>query len=126
MKTKSRTIRVRDQAFVYWHTSGVQFTLYLSPKEQKNTKLMLVFPAIPPDEDPHTSWTFYEISAQKDGEPANLHLGRPRSIAEIIAYVQRRQPELWQTGHTIRVENAWTLLEEVGYVECKPVWKGEF
>lgn len=126
MKTTRRTIVVGDQAFVYWHTSGVRFTLYLSPKEQKNTKLELLFPAFPPDEDPYTSWTFYEISAQKSGESANIHLGRPRSIAEIISHLQQRQPGLWQIGQTIRVENAWELLVEMGYFECKPIWKGEF
>lgn len=126
MKTAHRTIVVGDQAFVYWHTSGVRFTLHLSPKEQKNTKIVLVFPAFPPDEDPHTSWTFYEISAQRNGEAACIHLGRPRSIAEIIAHLQHRQPESWQVGQTILIENAWTFLNEMGYSECKPLWKGEF
>jgi len=126
MKTTRRTIVVGDQTFVYWHAGGARFTLYLSPKEQKNTKLVLVFPAFPPDEDPHTSWTFYEISAQQNGESANIHLGRPRSIAEIIVHLQRRRPEPWQIGQTKLIENAWTLLKEMGYTECKPLWKGEF
>jgi len=48
MKTTRRTIGVGDQAFVYWHAGGARFTPYLSPKEQKNTKPVLVFPAFPP------------------------------------------------------------------------------
>ncbi|MEJ8303681.1 hypothetical protein [Saccharibacillus sacchari] len=126
MKTNSRTVTVGDQAFVYWHTSGARFTLYLSPKEQKNTKLVLLFPAFPPDEDPHTSWTFYEILAQKGGEEVPVHLGRPRSIAEIISHLRQRRPGLWQIGRITLIENAWELLGEMGYSGCKPVWKGEF
>ncbi|WP_025681246.1 hypothetical protein [Paenibacillus massiliensis] len=126
MKSPLRNITVDNHVFVYWHSGGPRFVLHISPKVDKNIKITLVFAADPPDEDPFTSWCFYDITAQKNNEQTIIHLGKPRHIAEIIDYLKKERPELWCKGQPHIIENAWDTLRDMGYTNLRPIWKGEF
>lgn len=122
MNTQIRQLTVQDQHYVYWHVGGSRLTLNISPKEDKTTKITLIFAAAPPEEDRHTAWEFYDISAYKNNTRTNIHLGKPRHISEIILYIQREKRELWLKGKQHTIENAWELLQAMGYSNLEPVW----
>ncbi|WP_046227324.1 hypothetical protein [Paenibacillus dauci] len=126
MKSLLRNITVDHRAFVYWYSSGACFTLNLSPKENKNIKITLLFKANPPDEDPYTFWAFYDISAQRDGLDTTIHLGKPRHIAEILSYLLTSHQELWTQTTPQIIDHAWEILEEMGYTNPTPLWIGEW
>lgn len=126
MKRQLRNITVDDHPFVYWHSGGSRFILHISPKQDKNIKITLVFEADPPDEDPYTFWCFYDIAAEKSNEQTIIHLGKPRHIAQIIDYLKKERPELWHKGQPHPPENAWDVLRDMGYSNLRPIWKGEF
>lgn len=128
MKSRLRNLTIEGQAYVYWYTSGHRFTLNLSPKDNKNIKITLIFQADPPDEDPYTFWAFYDITAVKDGLQTTIHLGKPKHIAQILSYL-RKERSIWFTpgqGRPHVVEHAWDLLQEMGYSRLEPVWVGEW
>ncbi|KZE71238.1 hypothetical protein [Paenibacillus jamilae] len=122
MKSHLRNITVDGYAFVYWYTGGSRFILNLSPKENKNIKITLIFKAAPPEEEPHTSWSFYDISAQNNGMDVVIHLGKPKHIAEIISYLMANRPKLWIQGKPQVLDHAWDLLKEMGYSKFNPIW----
>ncbi|WP_405108008.1 hypothetical protein MHH28_28375 [Paenibacillus sp. FSL K6-1217] len=122
MKTQIRNLTIQDQPFVYWLVGGPRFTLNISPKEDKTTKITLIFEAAPPEEEHHTFWEFYDISAYKDNYHIIIHLGNPRHISEIILYLQQEKPELWLKGKHHTIENAWELLQAMGYSDMEPIW----
>lgn len=122
VKTQIRQLTVQDQHYVYWHAGGSRLTLNISPKEDKTTKITLLFPATPPEEDRHTAWEFYDISACKNNSQTTIHLGKPGPISEIIHYIEREKPELRLTGKQHTIENAWELLQAMGYSNLEPVW----
>ncbi|GGG02183.1 hypothetical protein GCM10010912_53760 [Paenibacillus albidus] len=126
MKSQLRNITIDGHAFVYWYSSGYHLTLNLSPKENKNTKVTLIFQADPPDEDPHTFWAFYDITAHKNDLETTIHLGRPKHIAEIISYLMKDRQKWFTKGKSHILNNAWDLLKEMGYSNLKPVWIGEW
>lgn len=122
MKTQLRKLTVQDQPYVYWHAGGSCLTLNISPKEDKTTKITLIFEATPPDEERHTFWAFYDISAHKNNLHTTIHLGKPRHIAEIIHYLQQERPELWLKGKQHTINNAWEILQAMGYSNLEPIW----
>lgn len=122
MRSQLRNITVDSYAFVYWYTGGSRFVLNLSPKENKNIKVTLIFQADPPDEEPRTFWAFYDISAQNNEIETVIHLGKPKHIAEIISYLMAKRQELWTQGKPQVLDNAWDLLKEMGYFELNPIW----
>lgn len=122
MKTKLRKLTVEDQPYVYWHVGGSRLTLNISPKEDKTTKITLIFEADPPNEERHTFWAFYDISAHKNNLHTTIHLGKPKHIAEIIHYLQNEQQELWLKGKQNTIDNAWELLQAMGYSKMEPIW----
>ncbi|MEE4578710.1 hypothetical protein [Paenibacillus polymyxa] len=122
MKSQLRNITVDGYAFVYWYSGGSRFILNLSPKENKNIKITLIFQADPPDEEPRTFWAFYDISAQNNEIETVVHLGKPKHIAEIISYLMAKRQELWTQGKPQVLDNAWDLLKEMGYSELNPIW----
>ncbi|GKS14897.1 hypothetical protein YDYSY3_58970 [Paenibacillus chitinolyticus] len=126
MKSQLRNITIDSQAFVYWYSGGQSFTLNISPKENKNIKITLIFESNPPDEDPLTSWAFYNITAQKNDLETTIHLGKPKHIAEIISYLMKQRKELFTKGQPHILNNAWDLLMEMGYSNFNPVWVGEW
>ncbi|MCG7408321.1 hypothetical protein MH117_12890 [Paenibacillus sp. ACRRX] len=126
MKSQLRNITIDSQAFVYWYTAGKTFTLNISPRENKNIKVTLIFESKPPDEDPFTSWAFYNITAQINGLEADIHLCKPKHIAEIISYLMKQRKELFTKGQPHILNNAWNLLMEMGYSHFNPIWVGEW
>ncbi|MFD1884922.1 hypothetical protein [Paenibacillus wenxiniae] len=126
MKTSLRNITVHDQAFVYWYSSGACFTLNLSAKNNKNSKVTLKFQATPPQEKPYTFWAFYNVTAQYNETETIIHLALPKHIAEILAYLLQERPELWSQGKPQMIDSGWEILEGMGYVEAKPVWVAEW
>ncbi|MCP3806619.1 hypothetical protein NLX78_05195 [Paenibacillus sp. Lou8.1] len=122
MKSQLRNITVDGYAFVYWYSGESRFILNLSPKENKNIKITLIFQANPPEEESHTFWSFYDISAQNIEMETVIHLGKPKHIAEIISYLMAKRQELWVQGKPHVLDNAWDLLKEMGYSELKPIW----
>lgn len=122
MKSQLRNMTVDGYAFVYWYSSGSRFILNLSPKENKNIKITLVFQANPPEEEPRTFWSFYDISAQNIEMETVIHLGKPKHIAEIISYLMAKRQDLWIQGKPQVLDHAWDLLKEMGYSELKPIW----
>lgn len=122
MRSQLNTITVGGCAFVYWYSDGARFILHLSPKEDKNIKITLIFPADPPEEEPHTVWSFYDISAQYHELVTVIHLGKPKHIAEIISYLRANRQELWVRKKPHVLEDAWGLLKEMGYSELNPIW----
>lgn len=83
--------------------------------------ISLIFEADPPEEDRHTFWAFYDIAAQKNNLHTTIHLGRPKHIAEMIHYLQKDQ-ELWVNGKQHTIDNAWELLQVMGYSGMEPIW----
>jgi hypothetical protein len=126
MKSQLRNITIDSQAFVYWYSGGKSFTLNISPKENKNIKITLIFESNPPDEDPLTFWAFYNITAQKNDLETTIHLGKPKHIVEIISYLMKQRKELFTKGQPHILNNAWDLLMEMGYSNFNPVWVGEW
>lgn len=126
MKSLLRNITVDNRPYVYWHSSGSSFTLNLSLKENKNTRVTLVFTATSPPEKPYTFWAFYDISAQYEGTETVIHLGKPRHIAEILTYLLNERPALWEQGKPQLIDNGWEILEEMGYADPKPIWVSEW
>ncbi|MGW9528219.1 hypothetical protein ACWHAM_10775 [Paenibacillus terrae] len=122
MKSQLRNITVDGDAFVYWYSGGSRFILNLSPKENKNIKITLIFQADPPEEEPLTFWSFYDISAQNNETETVIHLGKPKHIAEIISYLMAKRQELWIQGKPQVLDHAWDLLKEMGYSELNPIW----
>jgi len=84
LKSKLRNIIVNNESFVYWYFSGV---LDISPKEDKNIKIEIIYKAAAPDNDPRTFWYFYDIQAKKDDKEVLLNIALPRFIAEIISFL---------------------------------------
>ncbi len=126
MKAPLRNITIDSQAFVYWYSSGSQFTLNLSPKHNKNIKITLIFQADPPEELSNSSWGFYDISAQYNETETIIHIAKPRHIAAILTYLVNERPEFWLQEKTQVIENAWTILEQMGYHNPQPVWIAEW
>ncbi|MNC18047.1 hypothetical protein D3C75_659410 [compost metagenome] len=122
LKTQIRKLIVQDQPFVYWHVGGSRLTLNISPREDRTTKLKLIFEVTPPDEIHHTFWEFYDVSAYKNNFHIPIHLGKPRHISEIILYLQQEKPEFWVKGKQRTIDNAWEILQAMGYSNMEPIW----
>lgn len=126
MKSQLRNIAIDGHAYVYWYSGGPRFTLNISPKDNKNIKIALIFPADSPDEDPHTSWAFYDSTAQINDLETTICLSRPKNIAEIISYLVKERQELFTKGQPHILDNGWDLLKKMGNSHFNPVWIREW
>lgn len=126
MKNKLRNITVGEQSFVYWYSSGTSFNLNISPKNDKTSKISLIFAADAPADDPIMFWVFYKIHAFKDNSEASICLTSPKNIAEIISFLLHNTENPFMKGHTRIINNAMDLLYEMGYTSLTPVWIREW
>lgn len=126
LKNKLRNITVRKQSFVYWYLSGKDFVLNISPKEDKTSKVTLVFSGVAPDDDPVMFWAFYEIKALKDNTKTLICLARPKFIAEIISHFLDNADNPFEKGNTNVLNDAMDLLIRMGYTDLNPVWIREW
>ncbi|OWA34546.1 hypothetical protein B9G55_15090 [Saccharibacillus sp. O16] len=126
MRRSLRNLTLGEQTFCYRYTMGTSVTIHVSPQADKNTWLNFTFSAQPPREEPYSTWTFHTIAAVQEGKTIELNLGHPRFAAELVGLVNQNHPEWWRSGQRTEIEDAWSLLAEMGCTEPRPLWIREF
>ncbi len=119
MEKKIRNITVNNKAFVWWHMSGHKYILNISPKEDKTTKVSIIFEAKETEDIRTYANGFFEVSCLKDNLEERLHLASSKFVSEAIAYCISNNKFIDNKNNTI---NGVELLKIMGYSNIKPIW----
>ncbi len=119
MEKKIRNITVDNKSFVWWYVSGHKYILNISPKEDKTTKISIIFEATEPEDINTYSNGFFEVSCLKDNLEMRLHLAGPKFVSEAIAYCISNNNFI---KNKINPMNGVELLKIMGYSNIKPIW----
>ncbi len=119
MKKKVRNVSIKDKDFVYWYKCGRIYTLNITPKEDKNTKVSIIFDLNAPEETQGCSWCCYEILCLKEDTNVKLLIAEPKFISEATAYLINTSQF---TVNKTNVLDGLGLLLAMGYTEIEPIW----
>ena len=99
----------------------------ISPKQQKTLKICCVFKSEIPMDQPYYSWQLCDVKVKRDEKEQIIHLTQPKFIADIIKYLLKSRPELFNDSNSeIYINDAWNILSELGYTDCVPLWSKSF
>ncbi len=119
MKNKLRNIKVNNKEFVYWFLSTEKFVLTVSPREEKNTKIIITFDAKDTEFRQMIGWGLFGISAVKNGEVVCLKIAEPKFVSTVVEYFINTGGF---TKNKIHNFDGFKLLEDMKYSEIKPIW----
>ncbi len=122
MKKKIRDISVNGEKYVYWYKRNRNTsTLNISPKEDKTTKISIVFDIVVPEEEKRYCSGFYGVECIKDNEIVRLSVGEPKFVSFVIDYFVRTNSFV---KNKVKIVDGIKLLNDFGYTEIKPLWTG--
>lgn len=125
LKANLRNIVVNNQNYVYWFFGGSKFILNISPKNNKNNKIEIIFKASPPNNERGYFWAFYKISSLKDNAEIVIELAQPKFVAEVIMYLTTRKDDVFAKKNLSKVSDGMALLRDMRYTNFNPIWIDE-
>lgn len=157
MKKKTRRITVNSKEFVYWHKAfynekrELSYTqLMVSPKAEKNVRLLITFSLEQMDDivrpgnlmdlgtvtnvslkdekgEPskmpliyYDTEMLFSAVGRKEGETIEIDWGKPSGVKILIEYILNANKWIIEKGKVLEYDG-WKLLKEIGYTELKPV-----
>ncbi len=122
MKKKTRDITVNDEKYVYWYRRNRNTSiLNISPKEDKTTKIYIVFDIVVPEEEKIYCSGFYGIECINDDEIVRISVAEPNFVSFVIEYFVSTN---FFDKNKVKTVDGIKLLNDFGYKAIKPLWTG--